>query len=44
MSRIEKDCERYSNFEIIGNGSYGNIYKAQNKETKYYVAIKEINK
>ena len=44
MSQIEKSCEKYSNFEKIGKGTFGNIYKAQNKETKYYVAIKEIDK
>ncbi len=44
MSQIEKSCLKYSNFEKIGKGTFGNIYKAQNKETKYYVAIKEIDK
>ena len=44
MSQIEKSCVKYSNFEKIGKGTFGNIYKAQNKETKYYVAIKEIDK
>ena len=44
MSQIEKSCPEYSNFERIGSGTFGNIYKAQNKETKYYVAIKEIDK
>ena len=44
MSEIEKTCLKYTNFTKIALGTYGNIYKAQNKETKYYVAIKEINK
>ena len=44
MSQIEKNCKNYTNFERIGIGSYANIYKAQNKETNSYVAIKEIDK
>ena len=44
MSQIENNCKNYTNFERIGEGSYANIYKAQNKTTKSYVAIKEIDK
>ena len=44
MSQIEKYCKNYINFERIGIGSYAKIYKAQNKKTKSYVAIKEIDK
>ena len=44
MLQIEKFCEDYTNFERIGIGSYANIYKAQNKKTKRFVAIKEIDK
>ena len=44
MSQIEKNCKNYTKFERIGEGSYANIYKAQNKITKSYVAIKEIDK
>ena len=44
MSQIEKNCKNYKNFERIGMGSYANIYKAQNKKTNSYVAIKEIDK
>ena len=44
MSQIENNCKNYTNFERIGTGSYANIYKAQNKKTKSYVAIKEIDK
>ena len=43
MSEIEKTCLKYTNFTKIALGTYGNIYKAQNKETKYDVAIKEID-
>ncbi len=44
MSEIEKTCLKYTNFTKIALGTYGIIYKAQNKETKYDVAIKEIDK
>ena len=44
MSQIKEYCNNYTNFERIGIGSYANIYKAQNKQTKSYVAIKEIDK
>ena len=44
MSQIKDNCKNYTNFERIGTGSYGNIYKAQNKKTNSYVAIKEIDK
>ena len=44
MSQIKDNCKNYIEFERIGNGSYGNIYKAQDKTTKSYVEIKEIDK
>ncbi len=44
MSQIEINCKNYTNFEKIRKGRYANIYKAQNKTTKSYVAIKEIDK
>ena len=44
MLQIEKNCINYTNFERIGISSYAKIYKAQNKETNSYVAIKEIDK
>ena len=36
--------DKYIKKETIGIGSYGKVYKAQNKETGKYVAIKEIDK
>ena len=36
--------EKYKKIEIIGYGTYGNIYKCKDKKTKNYVAIKEILK
>ena len=44
MSKIKKCCQNYENFERIVEGIYANIYKAQNKQTKSYIAIKEIDK
>ena len=44
MSIIEKNCINYQNFKRIGIGSFGYIYKAENKNTNNYVAIKEIDK
>ena len=44
MILVEKNCKNYTNFERIGEGSYAKIYKAQNKTTKSYVAIKDIDK
>ena len=44
MSQIQDNCKNYTNFEIIGEGSYAKIYKAQNITTNSYVAIKEIDK
>ena len=41
---MKNNCKNYTNFERIGEGSYAKIYKAQNKKTKSYVAIKEIDK
>ena len=43
MSKIEI-WEKYEKKEEISNGTYGKILKAKNKETGYYVAIKEIEK
>ena len=44
MLYIQDNCKNYTNFEIIGEGNYAKIYKAQNKITNSYVAIKEIDK
>ena len=41
---IEKYCKGYSNFNTIGYGSYGKIYRAEENKSGYYVAIKEIEK
>ena len=43
-NEIEKYCVNYSNFEKIGFGAYGIVYRAIDKNDKYYVAIKEIIK
>ncbi len=36
--------DRYKKIDIIGYGTYGNIYKCKEKKTSNYVAIKEILK
>ena len=36
--------DKYDKGKIIGYGVYGNIYKCQNKSSKNYVAIQEIEK
>ncbi len=36
--------EKYEKKEIIGTGTYGNIFKGVDKKTGNYVAIKEITK
>ena len=44
MSNIEINCEKYTNFQRIGMGTIGSVYKAEKKNSKYNVAIKEIDK
>ena len=44
MNFINNIWEIYENIEIIGSGSFDNVYKAKNKQTNEYVAIKEIKK
>ena len=44
MSKIEINCKNYTNFQILGMGTIGTVYKAEKKNTKYNVAIKEIDK
>ena len=42
---IKEYCQKYSNFENIGLGSYGTVYRAIRKDdNNTYVAIKEISK
>ena len=36
--------DEYKNIESIGSGSFAEVYRAKNKKTKEYVAIKEIKK
>ena len=45
MNKIKMNIwDKYTQKEKIGFGSYSKVYKAQNKETGKYVAIKEIDK
>ena len=41
---IEINCKNYSNFIRIGHGTYGNVYRAIDKNNGIYVSIKEIVK
>ena len=36
--------DEYKNIELIGSGSFADVYRAKNKKTNEYVAIKEIKK
>ena len=36
--------EKYEELGKLGSGTFGNVYKAKNKSTGKYVAIKEITK
>ena len=35
--------EKYQKIEKLGEGTYGIVYKAQNKETNSIVALKRVN-
>ncbi len=41
---LQNNCKKYTKFERIGISSYANIYKAKNKKTNSYVAIKKLIK
>ena len=36
--------KEYTALEILGKGTYGTVYKVQNKNTKIFYAIKKIKK
>ena len=44
MIEMKDIWEKYNKIEIIGAGTYADVYKAKNKLTKESVAIKEIKK
>ena len=41
---IEINCQNYTNFLRIGHGSYGTVYRANDKRNGLYVSIKEFIK
>ena len=42
MSKTIESLEDYNILELIGQGSYAKVYKAEDKITKETVAIKQI--
>jgi len=42
MRRVTSDLSRYKKLEKIGEGTYGLVYKAKDKETDVLVALKKI--
>ena len=44
MRKVNNIWDEYEKYEIIGSGTFAKVYRAKNKETKKYVAIKEIDK
>ena len=41
---MEVNCKNYSNFQRIGMGTYGIVYRAIDKKSGFYFSIKEIMK
>ena len=44
MIKMKDIWEKYEKIEMIGSGGYADVYRAKNKNTGEYVAIKEIKK
>ena len=44
MSNTTDIWEKYKKINIIGTGTYGNVYKIKNIQNGCYFAIKEIDK
>ena len=44
MRKVNDILDEYEKYEIIGIGGFAKVYRAKNKKTNKYVAIKEINK
>ena len=44
MIKMRDILEKYKKIEIIGAGTYADVYKAKNQLTNEYVVIKEIKK
>ena len=44
MKKMNSIWDEYENIELIGSGSFADVYRAKNKITNEYVAIKEIKK
>ena len=44
MKKVNNIWNEYEKYEIIRIGGFAKVYRAKNKETNKYVAIKEIDK
>jgi serine/threonine-protein kinase ULK/ATG1 len=44
MKKMNSVWDEYKKIELIGSGSFADVYRAKNKKTNEYVAIKEIKK
>ena len=44
MRKVNNIWDEYQKYEIIGTGGFAKVYRAKNKKTNKYVAIKEIDK
>ena len=44
MKKVNDIWDIYEKIEVIGSGSYSDVYKGKNKLTQEYVAIQEIKK
>ena len=44
MRKVNNIWDEYEKYETIGTGGFAIVYRAKNKKTNKYVAIKEINK
>ena len=44
MEKVNDIWDIFEKIEVIDSGSYSDVYKAKNKLTQEYVAIKEIKK
>ena len=44
MSKIEINCKNYTNFQILGMGTIGTVYKAEKKILNIMLQLKKLIK